>query len=164
MPNTLIGAAAALGCSARWHQGKYKQPANTCPSLSPLYFSLSCQQPSLCFLYQLQSHSDQQIFYASLLDHSVKFKVSCFTYAFVSDCWFSVLRIFQRLCYFYCSGQWKTTMVSFFFFYPKTLISSHLSNTININWDTKALLKQNYCVPFKPHEAFCCPSLAQFLN
>lgn len=99
-PHHLLGpplcAAAALRCSAKWCQGKYKQSANTCSGLSPLYFSLSCQEPSLCFLYQLHSYLDQHILNASLLDHSMKYKVSCFTYAFISVCWFSVLRIFQR--------------------------------------------------------------------
>lgn len=154
-----MGAAAALGCSAKWRQGKYKPSANMCSSLSPLYFSLSCQELSLCFLYQLHSYLEQHIFYASVLAHSMKFKVSCFTYAFISVCWFSVLRIFQRLCYFCCSDQWKIITISSYF--PNSLISSHLSNTININWDTKALVKQNYFVPLKPLEAFCCPS--QFL-
>lgn len=131
---TLIGAPAALGCSAKWCQGKYKQSANMCSSLSPLYFSLSHQELSPCFLYQLRSHLDQHIFYASLLDHSMKHNVSCFAYAFISFCWFSILRIFQRLHYSYCSGQWQNTMLSSSS--PNSLIFSHLSNRINVNWNT----------------------------
>lgn len=117
---TLIGAPAALGCSAKWCQGKHKQSANTCSSLSPLYFSLSHQELSPCFLYQLRSHLHQHIFYASLLDHSMKHNVSRFAYAFISVRWFSILRIFQRLHYSYCSGQWQNTMLSSFF--PNSLI------------------------------------------
>jgi len=105
VPTTLISAAAALGCSAKRRQGKYKQSANMCSGLSPLYLSLSRQELSLCFLYQLHSHLDQHIFYTSLLDLQIKYKVSCFASAFIGVCWFSILRIFQRLCYSYCSGQ-----------------------------------------------------------
>lgn len=140
MPTALIGAAAAFGYSAKWHQGKYKQSANMCSVLSPPYFSLSCQEWSLCFLYQLHSHLDQHTFYASLLDHTTKYKVSCFIYAFISVCWFSIPRIFQILHYSYCSDQWQCTTVSSL---AISLISPHLSNTIGINRDISKKAFQN---------------------